>query len=90
MKNKYEILRERRRDCADIPTDAEGNLILNKPNRVSGKKWRQEHTSGVFYKKDENHNNSRSHGTYIQYAANPIPPEKQDDIRKADADEKAE
>jgi hypothetical protein len=81
MVTKMEDLKRRRRDSPDIPTDAEGNLVLNNPYKRSGKKWRAEHTAGTFYKLDENHNHSRNHGTYVQYAGNPIIPEKQTDER---------
>ena len=85
---KHEILKQRRAACAAIPTDADGNIIKHNPLKQSGTKWRAEHRKGVFYKKDENHRNSRNYGTYTQYSSVPVPTKLQTDEQVADADER--
>jgi hypothetical protein len=88
--NKYQLLRERRRLAADVPTDSQGNLLLNNPHKQSGKKWRSEHTNGVFYKRDSNHNHSTVMGTYTQYAANMNSDADAPAERRQDADARVE
>jgi hypothetical protein len=65
MKTINEKLRERRKHSA-IPTDENGNLVLENPHKISGKKTRENGFIGRFGK-SKHKDGSTEKGTYIQY-----------------------
>ena len=76
-----EKLKKRRLTCKDIPTDSEGNLVLDDSRRISGTRQRQKCCNGHFYQKPHPERPNEVQGTYVQYDfGDPLPLEKQTDV----------
>ncbi len=79
MLTQEELKRNRLVD-KNIPTDSEGNLLLNNNQKVSGTKRRIESSTGIYHQKRHPERPNEELGVYEQFNfGTALPSEKQTD-----------